>query len=408
MRAHSTTLAWLGWLVACFAGLYQFLLQTSTSVMIPDLEKSFSIDSLGVSLLSSSYFYTYLICQIPAGILIDYFKPRRTVFISQLLLAVFCFVFATSTNVTLATISRILMGIVCAPTFIAAFYLIARTLPGKYFTIVAGFTETMAMVGGMLGQSLLARSVIQYGWRRSIIFLALVAFVMSLLAGLVMRDDLIHQDVNYPKPSVRQIWQDLLTMFALPQAWINGLFCGLVFGVIAAFGAFWSVTFLMKLYNISLSQAADASAMIFVGTAIGAPVVGWLSDYLQARRLLMIIFTFCALIVFSLIAYVPLVPVSWMFILILLLGFFSAVYLLPFAVIRDITPPHMRGSAMGYINMMCILLGAPVLQPLIGACLHAHNELNVRAYQDALMIIPISLILAMVLAFFVQERKNGV
>lgn len=231
-------LPWLGWFVACCAGLYQFLLQTSSSVMIADLEKAFSLNSFGVSLLSSSYFYTYLICQIPAGILIDYFKPRRTIFICQLLLAIFCYLFANSTNVWMACISRVLMGIVCAPTFVAAFYLIARTLPGKYFALVAGFTETLAMLGGVLGQVLLARSVILYGWRFTVIVLACVAFAMAILAFVVMRDDLIQEDSPPIPTQNHHVLRDLIAMLLMPQAWINGMFCGLMFGVIAGFGAF--------------------------------------------------------------------------------------------------------------------------------------------------------------------------
>ncbi|WP_148337639.1 hypothetical protein [Aquicella siphonis] len=56
---------WLGWLVVCIAGLYQFLLQTSTSVMISGLEQTFSLNSLGVSLLSSSFFIPILSARSP-------------------------------------------------------------------------------------------------------------------------------------------------------------------------------------------------------------------------------------------------------------------------------------------------------------------------------------------------------
>lgn len=397
-------LPWLGWLVACTAGLFQFLLQTSSSVMILDLEKSFSLTSFGVSLLSSSYFYTYLICQIPAGMIIDAFKPRRTLFICQFLLAIFCYLFANANNIWLAGLARILMGIVCAPTFVAAFYLIARTLPQKSFTLVAGFTEAMAMLGGVLGEALLARSVTAFGWRYTVIFLAAAALMMSMLALFVMRDDLIREEKSETTQEGKiSVWHDLFTMLQMPQAWINGLFCGLTFGVIAGFGAFWSVPFLMARFDISLNQAADASSMIFIGTAIGTPIVGWISDYFQTRRLLMILFSFAAAVIFSIILYVPSVSYSAMFLLIGLLGFFSAIYLLPFAVIRDITPSRMRGTAMGYINMMCILIGSPIFQPLVGACLHAHSVINLRAYQDAITIIPLSLLIAALLAFKVQE-----
>lgn len=397
-------LPWMGWLVASFAGLFQFLLQTSSSVMIMDLEKAFSLNSLGVSLLSSSYFYTYLVCQIPAGLIVDRFKPRRTLILSQCLLALGCILFATSINVWMACASRVWMGIVCAPTFIVAFYLIARTLPEKYFALLAGLTETLGMLGGVAGEALLARSVTAFGWQHTVLILAGIAFVMAMLVWLTIRDEVRLEAAPTQSESFRQqVWLDLFSMLKMPQAWINGLFCGLLFSILAAFGAFWCIPFLMQLYGIPLGRAADASSMIFIGAALGTPTIGWLSDRLETRRGLMIICSLIALVLFLVILYFPPFSITWMFVLIFMLGLFSAVYVLPFAVIRDITPVHMRGTAMGYINMMCILIGSPLLQPFIGWLLHANAEINRQAYQQALMIIPVSLMIAFVLAFFVQE-----
>src|SRR5260221_14098665 len=89
--------AWVGWFVASLAGLYQFLLQTSPSGMIPELETAFHLNAFGVSVLASSFFYTYLLCQIPAGILIDYLRPRRTLFFCLWCIAGICVLLATAT-----------------------------------------------------------------------------------------------------------------------------------------------------------------------------------------------------------------------------------------------------------------------------------------------------------------------
>lgn len=398
-------LPWLGWLVVCIAGLYQFLLQTSTSVMIAGLGQTFKINSLGVSLLSTSFFYSYLVCQIPAGILIDYFKPRRMILVCQLLLGVFCYMFANSSNLWLAVISRVLMGIACAPTFIAAFYLLAHTLPEKYFPLLAGVTEMLAMLGGVAGEALLARSVVKYGWQNTVMILAACAVTMSILGWFFIRDEnRTDTEQDNTASSERRVLLDLISMLMLPQAWVNGLYCGLLFGVIAAFGAFWCIPFMMQKYGVPLGHAADASSMIFIGAALGLPLTGWLADRFDARRKLMQGCAIMTSLVFLMVLYLPSSTFGWMFILIFLLGFFSAAYVIPFAVIRDITPPHMRGAAMGYINLMCILIGAPLLQPLMGSLLHWHDRLTVQAYQHAFLVIPVSLMAAFVLAYYVQEK----
>jgi MFS family permease len=161
----------------------------------------------------------------------------------------------------------------------------------------------------------------------------------------------------------------------------------------------------MQRYRIDVSQAADMSSMIYVGIAIGAPFIGWLSDRIQTYRPLMIVGTLVTLLLSIFIIYVSFVSIGWMFVLLLLLGAFSGVYVLPFAIIRTITPVHMRGTAMGYTNMMCILIGAPLLQPLIGWLLHLHARTSLHAYHEALLVIPVSLVIALGLAVWVREEK---
>jgi MFS family permease len=184
------------------------------------------------------------------------------------------------------------------------------------------------------------------------------------------------------------------------------MYCGLVFAVVAGFGGFWAVPFLMKLYHVTLSQAADASAMIFIGAALGTPLVGWFSDYLQSRRVLMMTFAALDLVVMLWIITYPPAQIHTMFLLIAILGFFSAAYLLPFAVIRDITPSHMRGAAMGYINMMCIAIGSPIIQPLIGALLHYQSDSSWHSFQAPLFVLPICLLGALFFAYLVHEKDE--
>ena len=89
------------------------------------------------------------------------------------------------------------------------------------------------------------------------------------------------------------------------------------------------------------------------------------------------------------------------------LGFFAAVYVVPFALIKKYTDVNYRGVAMGFANMMCIILGAPILQPLMGWIIswhHGSNTDSIFAYSandchPAIMLIIAFLILATGCAF---------
>lgn len=72
-----TLRAWFVWMLAALFVFYMFLLQASTSVMIPQLMHDFHLTVTDIGVLSASFFYPYLILQIPAGMVIDRMGVRK-------------------------------------------------------------------------------------------------------------------------------------------------------------------------------------------------------------------------------------------------------------------------------------------------------------------------------------------
>ncbi len=408
----------LSWGLAAIFVFYLFLLQASTSVMVPELMRTFHIDAGRVGLLSASYFYTYIFLQMPAGRFVDRYGARLMLSLSMLGCALACWLFATAHSLFVAEFSRILMGVFTATGVVGALYLASNWFAPERFATLVGLTEMLGMLGGALGQMLLAFSVSDYGWRSTILICAAIGLLGALLTAVIVRDHPnyelhYHARLQTANTSILfEFWQIL----KLPQAWLNGIFAGLVFAVITGFAALWSVPYLMKLYSISLTTAASTSAMVFWGAALGGPFTGWLADYLGKPRLLMFAGTALSLLTCLLIFYLPGLPLIAMFILLFLLGFFCSAYVLPFALVANIVPSTLRCTAMGFTNMMCILLGAPLVQPLIGWLLqHMHNYLlvdissfTVQNYQWAFSILPLGLLLALFSAIFISDKVCAV
>jgi MFS family permease len=404
-------LPWAVWLVSSLFVTFQMLLQTSPSVMIADLQQAFQVDTLGVSLLSSSFFYTYMLFQIPSGMLIDRVQPRYCLMACLVGIAAMSMVFASATSLHMAKLSRILQGMFSAPSVVPALYLAASWFPARRFALLAGLTEMVGMLGAAAGQAFLAPCVSSMGWRHTTIACAFLGLALAVLTWAIVRDKPVQEKANDSIKQKTHFLRDLQTVISYPQAWINGICCGLLFAIAAAFGSFWCIPYLMHTYPISLNLAAAASSMTLFGVALGAPVLGAVSDKMGLRKLPILVSTGLVLALMLIILYVPVVKLPLMFILLFLLGFFSSAYALPFAVMRDIVPENVRGTAMGYTNLMCILIGAPVLQPLIGWLLKLqllHTANQALAYERALTVIPICLAIAFALAFFIKETYCGI
>ncbi|CAN5334502.1 MFS transporter [soil metagenome] len=408
--------AWTVWSIAALFVLYQFLLQTSTSVMVPHLMRDFSINAVYVGLLSSSFFYTYILLQIPSGLLVDRIGAKLVLSLSLAICGIASFLFAFSHSFAMAECSRLIMGLATAPAVVCTLYLASNWFPARFFALLAGLTEMLGMLGGAIGEQLLARSVQHIGWRSTLIACGFIGVSLALVTWLIVRD----RPVNAPKPyiSLKQsntsLWSQSLQIVGLPQAWLNGLFAGLVFVLIQAFASLWAVPYFMQRFSIGLNTAAGLSAMVFFGTALGAPLAGWYSERVRQRRNVMLCGASGALFAIMLILYGPLTSIASMFVWLFILGFFCGSYVIPFAVVRDITPAPIRGTAMGYVNMMCIALGAPLVQPLIGWVLHRSDHSNditntifsISSYQTAFITLPICLTLALLITFFIREPNR--
>ena len=421
LKTNTQYLRFLPWLMLLLSSVgvpYQFLLQSSTTVMIPMLKHTFAIEDIGIGFLTSSFFYAYLLLQVPAGLMVDRYGVRLTLSIGMLLCALSCVLLAFSQGLVLAVCSRMLMGAVTAPTVAAAMYIASRWFPIKRFPMLVGVSEMVGLLGGALGETSLAPMVLHIGWRRTLLICATVGMLLAMLIGIGLR--------NYPplpwcayfkvqhgnncQYRMKALLNSFVNVIHNRQVWLIGLFSGLTFALLPAFAGLWAVPFLQVKYGLHLVKAALASSMIFLGAALGAPFWGFLGEHVRFRTI-MFLATLVNFIATLLFLWVGNVSTWFIFVLLTSIGFLSGVYVLSFALVRDIVSESVRASAMGLTNMLCVLVGSLLLQPFIGFLIKLHHHTfstkKVTAqvtlvYQHALLVLPVCLLLAFITIIFIR------
>ncbi len=89
-------LAFYGWATGALFFFYAWILRVAPSVMIDELMRDFTVGAAAVGHLSAFYFYGYAGMQIPVGLLMDRFGPRRLMTVAALGCAAGCVLFALS------------------------------------------------------------------------------------------------------------------------------------------------------------------------------------------------------------------------------------------------------------------------------------------------------------------------
>jgi MFS family permease len=238
----------------------------------------------------------------------------------------------------------------------------------------------------------------------------LFGVLLALLLWRYIRD--YPHEPTQVKPSIKFIdeWRRLIEVCRFAYTWQTGIYACAIWTPIAVFAVLWGVPYLQEKYQISVVAASGLCSMIWLGIAVGSPLLGWLSDKAASRRLALGISALFGLCSTLLLLYTTL-PLAWMSLVLFGLGLGAGGQTVSFAVVKDNNLPHLVGTASGF-NNLSVLIGGAFFQPLVGIflqhCAQAQQINGVwiyslKCYQYALFIMPLSYITALFAVWVLRE-----
>lgn len=320
-----------------------------------------------------------------------------------------------------AAAGRFLVGFGSAFAFVGVLKLATIWLPENRLAMVSGMTSALGAMGAMLGDEFLGMFVGQLGWVKALNITAFfgIGLMVILWFGIQDRKGSHRQSGTISSFSKSMI--DLGIIIRNKQIWVNGMYGCLVYLPATVFAELWGIPYLTHAHNLSPDAAGMANSLLFLGFMIGAPAMGFISDRLGRRKLPMALGAAGAAIVMMLILYLPGLTESNIDVLMFTLGFLYSAQAIVFAVGRELSPGEAAGTAMAVTNMI-VMLGAMFLQPLVGNLLdyslsvhtvdiepatmvvdNLQRSYSVEDYQFSLSIIPLGIIIAALLTFFLKE-----
>lgn len=384
--------------------------------MAHPMMQTFHVSAEGFGIIAAFYFYAYAPMQLPAGLLFDRYGPRKLMTSALILCAVGSFFFAATESVVTAAIGRFLIGIGSAFSFIGVLVLVSRWFPPQHFAMLAGIAQLMSSVGAMFGEVPLAALVEHVGWREASFILAVVGFILALCLWCFIRDYPHQPTQSMPTQRFRDEWQRLVAVCGRGYTWLIGAYAFSIWTPIAVFAALWGVPYLQEKYQVSVVVASGLCSMIWLGIGIGSPLLGWVSDRCNSRRLALAMSALLGLVATLILLYVPHVPMGWMYGVLLILGLGAGGQTVSFAVVKDNNPAHLVGTASGF-NNLSVLVGGAIFQPLVGVILHHSGSsrlvngvsvYTVGSYKMALLVMPCCFLLGLILSLWcIKESHPG-
>ena len=354
-------LPWLAWGLAAGFFFYAWVLRVNPSILINELMSEFGVGGAIVGHLSAFYFYGYAGGQIPAGILLDRFGPRRLLTIAAAVCASGAWLFAMADSLFLMSFARFMIGAGAAFSLLGSIQVAGQWLPTSRYAMLGGLAMGCGMAGGMVGQGPLRVVVDRNDWREVMVGVALAGFALALALYLTVRDR------TRGSGGLRTALSGLVEVAKLKSNWLNAI-AGLgVTGPLLGFGALWGVPYLQQALDLERAAAAGIASVTLAGMGVGAPFTGWLSDKLHSRRGPLMVGSCTSALALSYLLFAPLSAVG-AGVACFVLGFSTSSQIVNFAFAREHNAPHLRATANGLINGVVTGAGA-LFQPAIGGVL---------------------------------------
>ena len=420
-RRHFTLIGWLICGLGAVFYSYEYLLRIAPSVMESPLRAHFNLSATGFGFLSSIYYFAYVPMQLPVGVLLDRYGPQRLLTVACFICVVGTFLFTGTSTYWVAALGRFLVGFGSSFAFVGVLKLATIWLPENRLAMASGMTSALGPIGAMLGDNFLEIFVHHWGWVNTLNSTAIFGILLTVVLWFGIHDKQGRHRQHGTVSNFKSGMIDLGLIIRNKQIWVNGMYGCLVYLPTTVFAELWGIPYLVHAHGMSTHAAGVANSFLFLGFIVGAPLMGYISDRLARRKFPMLIGASGAAILMMIILYVPGLTESNIQHLMFLLGLFYSAQAIVFAVGRELSPGEAAGTAMAVTNMV-VMLGAMFLQPLVGHLLDfslsthlgdaaitgtAANNLQrlytVDDYQFALAVIPMGILIAAILTFFLKE-----
>lgn len=412
-----TKQSWIVVLTASLFFFYEFIQMNVFNSISSSLMHSFHIDAAKLGDLSSFYFIANVLFLFIAGILLDRCATRRVILTALGICILGTALFSFAHSFAWACFFRFLTGIGSAFCFLSVIRLASRWFPPKRMALIIGLVLSIAMLGGWFSQTpmtLLAQAV---NWRVALKIDAAAGVIFFLLIFCVVKDYPDERAEHHfaEQTLIQQIgfFTSLKIAFCRFQNWLGGLYVCFMNLPVGLLGGLWGVLYLTHTHALSKVQASEISSMLFIGTLVGSPIVGFISDKIQMRRPPMLVAAIISLGLIITIMYVPHLSYWPLFILFFLTGASTSAQIIGYPLVAENSKRMITAMSVSVVNIS-VQSGDALFQPFFGYLLDKHMMSRAHVltthfitsdFSWPMMIFPVGFILAIFIVYLLPETR---
>ncbi|MEM7405477.1 MAG: MFS transporter [Pseudomonadota bacterium] len=341
-----------------------YAVRNVNAVIAPDLVADLHLTSASLGLLTSTYFLAFAAFQLPLGILLDRYGPRRVEAVLFLFAASGCALFAFSQSLYGLVAARALIGIGVSGALMGAFKAYVQWFPPARLPLVNGLTMTCGGFGALAATQPVESLLSLTDWRGVLLLMALFALCVSIIVFVVVPRHASE------RATTRESWTEqvagLKTVFSSSQFWRIAPLTVTSQAAFLAIQGLWAGPWFRDVAGLDRDAVAEQLLLITVAMVLGFLSVGVLTERLSRIGVSQLVAaTGCCVFAVGALGLIIWMPEYALMGPWLVFGFFGGAGYLFYSILTTHFPTALAGRAITCANVLTFS-GAFVAQWSIG------------------------------------------
>lgn len=256
-----------------------YLYRSVNAIIGPEIARELGLGSAGLGLLTAIYFLAFALFQLPLGILLDRYGPRRVNATLLLVAAAGGAWFALGQSAAALTAARALIGLGVSGCLMASFTAFLLWYPPERIATMNGIAFASGMLGAVVATVPLEVALRAFGWREVFAGIVALNIAVSLLLFLAVPE----RTATQRGESVRAQLAGFAHIARDPAFWRMALAIGANQVAAVALQTLWVATWLRDVAGYSPAEVARALLAFSLAMMLGYVGFGRAADA-RARR----------------------------------------------------------------------------------------------------------------------------
>jgi len=331
-----------------------FFFRNVTAIISKDLAAEFTLSPADLGFLTSTYLLAFAAIQLPLGVLLDRYGPRRVVALLLCSASAGALIFAFASNLTTLSVGRALIGLGVSAGLMGAIKAFSIWFPLSRLATLNGLYLAVGGLGALAATAPAEALVEGLGWRGMFLMLSALSVVAALLVFFVVPEKPLPGQGETLRAQVagfRRIFSSLL-FWRIAAPLVVGQ------GAYIALQGLWLGPWLYDVAGMDRRGVANTLLLTAFTYICGSVFFGAASDRLQSRGVLgikatrMTIYKVGLTVSLAMLALVAAGVQKWLGVILFVYAFTGISSALAYALLTPLFPPEMTGRLITTSNVM--------------------------------------------------------